>query len=121
MSGMNRIGSTGGVDVPGDAKAFADPSRRSVLRGAAGAGMAGAAASTLIGLPAGQALAAPRRGALPASAAGHEADKPAGETAEDVVVHVRDAASGDMEIFSGTAAARLRDPDLAGRLVRAIR
>ena len=121
MSGFNRTGSPDGADMPGGAKAFADPSRRSVLRGAAGAGVTGIAASALIGLPAGQALAAPRPGVRPASAAGHEAGKPAGETAEDVVVHVRDAASGDMEIFSGTAAARLRDPEIASRLIRAIR
>jgi hypothetical protein len=121
MSGINRIGSPDGVDMPQEANAVADPSRRSVLRGAAGAGAAGLAASTLIGLSASQALAAARPAARPASVAGHDADRPVGETAEDVVVHLRDAGSGEMEIFSGTRMIKLRDPDLARRLVRAIR
>jgi hypothetical protein len=37
------------------------------------------------------------------------------------VVHLRDARSGEMDIFAGTRHARLRDPDLAARLTRAIR
>jgi hypothetical protein len=36
-----------------------------------------------------------------------------------VVVHLRDARSGEMEIFSGTSQTRVRDPELAARLVRA--
>jgi hypothetical protein len=38
-----------------------------------------------------------------------------------VVVHLRDASSGELEIFSGTRMIRLHDLDLASRLVRAIR
>ena len=40
---------------------------------------------------------------------------------EPVVVHLRDARSGEMDIFSGTSRTRLRDPDLAARLARAAR
>jgi hypothetical protein len=35
-------------------------------------------------------------------------------------VHVRDARSGELDVFSGISHTRLRDPDLAARLVRAI-
>lgn len=104
----------------------ADPSRRALLRGAAGAGVAGVAASTLIGLPAAQALASPARSAASASGRGAAKQSAAGqsagggESASDVVVHVRDARSGEMDIFSGTSLTRLNDPDLARRLMRAI-
>ena len=36
-----------------------------------------------------------------------------------IVVHVRDARSGDIEVFSGTSQTRLRDKDLAARIARA--
>jgi hypothetical protein len=41
--------------------------------------------------------------------------------AEPVVVHVRDARSGEMDVFAGTRHARLTDQDLAARLARAVR
>ncbi len=41
--------------------------------------------------------------------------------AEPVVVHVRDARSGEMDVFAGTRHVRLRDQDLAARLARAVR
>jgi hypothetical protein len=37
------------------------------------------------------------------------------------VVHVRNARSGDIEVFSGTSQTRLRDKDLAARIARAVR
>ena len=90
------------------------PSRRSVLRGAAGAGAAGIAATTLVGaaLPAAagtKAAAAPARGAR----TGHA------DESEAVVVHVRDAATGEIDVFRGTTHTRVRDRELAARLVRA--
>jgi hypothetical protein len=36
------------------------------------------------------------------------------------MVHVRDARAGDIEVFSGTSQTRLRDKDLATRIVRTI-
>jgi hypothetical protein len=36
-----------------------------------------------------------------------------------IMVHVRDARSGDIELFSGTSQTRLRDKDLAARIARA--
>jgi nitrous oxide reductase len=110
----------------GSAQAVGDEpslSRRSVLRTAAGAGLAGLAVSTV----GGAVLATP--GAQAASATGTA--RPAAErganaatedgAAEPVVVHLRDARSGEMDVFAGTSQARLRDPDLAARLVAAIR
>jgi nitrous oxide reductase len=88
-------------------------SRRSVLRGAAGAGVAGIAASTLAGAAV-PALAAARP---PARRAGAQPADPA----DQVVVHVRDARSGEIDVFRGTSQTRLHDRDLAARLIRASR
>jgi hypothetical protein len=96
-----------------DAKRAADQgrrmSRRSLLQGAATAGAAGLAVTAL--------------GAAPAFAA---TSKPAERSAEQlpdgpITVHVRDARTGDIEIFAGTRETRLRDADLAARIARAIR
>jgi len=54
-------------------------------------------------------------GTLAAGTAAHEI------AAEPVVVHVRDARSGEMDVFAGTRHVRLRDQDLAARLARAVR
>jgi len=43
-----------------------------------------------------------------------------GEAAGPITVHVRDAKTGDIEVFSGTSQTRLRDKDLAARIARAI-
>jgi len=85
-------------------------SRRSMLRGAAAAGAAGLAV-TAMGAAASPALAAtsqPLAQDAPQSHAG------------PIVVHVRDAKSGDIEVFSGTSEVRLRDKDLAARIARAV-
>jgi hypothetical protein len=88
-------------------------SRRSLLQGAATAGAAGLAV-TAIGTAASPAFAAASR---PAAAESHtEAQTHAGP----IMVHVRDAKSGDIEVFSGTSKTRLRDKDLAARIARAI-
>jgi hypothetical protein len=89
------------------------PSRRSVLRGAAGAGVAGIAATALAGA------------AAPALAAASWPAAPAGtkdlDSAEPIVVHVRDARSGEIDVFRGTSQTRVHDRELAARLVRASR
>jgi hypothetical protein len=96
-------------------------SRRSLLQGAAAAGAAGLAVTALgaavspAAAAASTASSAPARGDLKASVRG-DAKAPAGP----VVVHVRDAKSGDIEVFSGTSQTSLRDRDLAARIVRAI-
>ena len=88
-------------------------SRRSVLQGAATAGAVGLAV-TAVGAAAGPALAAPSR----PSEQSHDHDE-ASTHAGPIMVHVRDAKSGDIEVFSGTSQTRLRDQDLAARIARA--
>jgi outer membrane receptor protein involved in Fe transport len=99
-------------------------SRRSMLMGAAGAGAAGIAAATLGGavLPAVAAAGPAGRGPRADDSRAADlsgADLSAADLAEPVVVHVRDAARGEIEVFRGTTATRLHDRDLAARLVRA--
>jgi hypothetical protein len=89
-------------------------SRRALLQGAAAAGAAGLAV-TAIGAPA---LAAVRPGPDPAADPG--SGSVPGTAAGPIVVHVRNAASGDIEVFAGTSQARLRDKDLAARIARAV-
>jgi hypothetical protein len=96
-------------------------SRRSLLQGAAAAGVAGLAV-TALGAAVSPATAAasttssaPARGDLKASASG-DVKAPEGP----IVVHVRNAKSGDIEVFSGTSQTSLRDQDLAARIARAI-
>jgi hypothetical protein len=93
-------------------------SRRSVIRGAATAGAAGLAVTALGGALSPAASAATRS---PAAATRAQAPAQAeDETAGHIVVHVRNASSGDIEVFSGTSQTRLRDKDLAARIARAI-
>jgi hypothetical protein len=84
-------------------------SRRSMLRGAAAAGAAGLAV-TAMGAAASPALAATSQ---PSAQDGPQSH------AGPIVVHVRDAKSGDIAVFSGTSEVRLRDTDLAARIARA--
>jgi hypothetical protein len=87
-------------------------SRRSVLQGAGTAGAAGLAV-TALGAAVSPAAAATRRSSPGGGGAATAASG-------SIVVHVRDAGSGDIEVFSGTSQARLRDKDLAARIARAI-
>jgi hypothetical protein len=90
-------------------------SRRSLLQGAATAGAAGLAV-TAMGA-ANPALAAVNRSSATEVSLSHGLAKtPAGP----IVVHVRDARTGDIEVFSGTSQTRVRDTDLAARIARAI-
>ena len=103
-------------DVSAEGTRRAEPSRRSVLYGAAGLAGAGLAATAMAGTlaapAAAQVSAAPR--AHPGRAAG------APSPAEPVIVHIRDLRSGEMDVFAGEATARLRDPGLVARLVHAV-
>ncbi len=86
--------------------------RRSLLQGAATAGAAGLAV-TAMGAAASPALAATGHSPAPDHTQDHEHAGP-------IVVHVRDARTGDIEVFSGTSQTRMRDKDLAARIARAI-
>jgi hypothetical protein len=85
--------------------------RRAVLRGAAGAGALGlvaAAGVSTVAASASAATAAPEQEQAPAA------------TDTPVVVYLRDASSGELEIFAGTSRTQVHDPALAARLARAI-
>jgi hypothetical protein len=88
-------------------------SRRSALRTA---GVAGIAATALAAgsMPA---LASAR----PARAGRDGTDEHGAHPAEPVVAHVRNARTGEIDVFRGTSQVRLHDPALAALLVRASR
>ena len=88
-------------------------SRRSVLHGAAAAGAAGLAV-TAMGAAAGPALAA-------TSPSSPRSDSDVKTPSGPIVVHVRNAGSGEIDVFSGTSQTRLRDKDLAARIARTLR
>ena len=88
-------------------------SRRSLLQGAAAAGAAGLAVTALGAAVTPAAAAASTTSSAPAHG---DLAAPAGP----IVVHVRNAKSGDIEVFSGLSQTSLRDKDLAARIVRAI-
>jgi hypothetical protein len=81
-----------------------------MLRGAAGIGVAGLAAGAFAGAVAG-----------PASAA--TTNETAGSAAHDepLVVHVHDARTGVVDLYTGTEHVRFTDHQLAARLARAAR
>jgi hypothetical protein len=80
--------------------------RRAVLRSAAGAGAIGLVAAAGVGTVAAASASA-------ATATPEQDHAP-------VVVYLRDASSGELEIFSGTSRTQVHDPALAARLARAI-
>ena len=110
---MSRIDDTASVPARAERERSV-LSRRLVLQGAASAGAAGVAAAALMngGLPAAaEAMAPPRPVRGPDGA--HI------EESEPVVVHIRDAVAGEMDVFRGTTHIRVLDKELAARLVRA--
>lgn len=100
------------IQVAETRSALRQMSRRSVLAGAAGAGVAGLAVTALAGTPA---LAA-SRAREPAARNLDRADEPA--SAEPVVVHVRDLHTGQMDVYRGTSYVRINDRQLAAQLAR---
>lgn len=98
----------------GSGSAAGLPSRRALLRTAAGTGAAGLVAGTGLTAWAAQAQAAGRAGHVRRTSAQGSAT-----AAQPFVVHVRDLRTGEMDIFAGTSQARLRDQALAARLARA--
>jgi hypothetical protein len=114
------MGSQNHPDQPADGSAEGarrqQPSRRSVLYGAAGLAGAGLAATAMAGTLAAPAAAA--TGAAPRAHPGQAARGPS--QADPVIVHIRDLRSGEMDVFAGETTARLRDPGLAARLAHAV-
>jgi hypothetical protein len=99
----------------------AGPSRRSVLRGAGAAGAVGIAAAVGVGAASGVAAAATRPAAVNRTNAGNRAEHSADAAGTPLVVYLRDAASGELDVFAGTSRATIVDPDLVARLTRAVR
>ena len=91
-------------------------SRRSLLQGAATAGAAGLAVTAMGAAAPALAATGTTTAKPPAADQAHDHDTAAGP----IMVHVRDARSGDIEVFAGTSQTRLRDKDLAARIARAI-
>lgn len=91
-------------------------SRRSLLQGAATAGAAGLAVTAMGAAAPALAATGTTTGRPPAPDQAHDHHADTGP----IVVHVRDAQSGDIEVFAGTSQTRLRDQDLAARIARAI-
>jgi hypothetical protein len=93
----------------GREEAVPGTSRRGVLRGAAGIGAAGLAAGMLAGAVAG-----------PAGASTSEDTRSASHK-DPLTVHIQDARTGVLDVFSGEAHVRFTDRELAARLARAAR
>jgi hypothetical protein len=94
-------------------------SRRSLLRGAAGAGVAGLAVAAGAGGVA--ALTQSRTQAAPSAAKPVAmAEVPPNAMAGPLVVYLRDTGTGEMDVFAGTGQLRLHDPALVGQLLRAL-
>jgi hypothetical protein len=90
-------------------------SRRSLLKGAATVGVAGIATAALAG------AALPAAASSRSAALTHNAGPAPANESEQIVVHVRDIATGEMDVFRGTTCARVNDTQLAARLSRAAR
>jgi hypothetical protein len=86
-----------------------------------GAGAVGIAAAVGVGAPSAVAAAAtrPAAGNRAAPSAGHSAE--GGAAGAPLVVYLRDAASGEFDVFAGTSRTSIIDPDLAARLTHAVR
>jgi hypothetical protein len=102
---------------PGTAQLASPMSRRSLLRGAAGAGAVGLAAAA--GGGAVFAATRPAGATSPADAGkaattGTAAAKPSGEP---LVVYLRDTSTGEFEVFNGTQQVRVRNPRLVAQLL----
>jgi hypothetical protein len=91
-----------------------EPSRRSVLHGAAG--LAGAGLATVM---AGTLAAPASASAAPRTHPGRAARVSSSD--EPVIVHVRDVRSGEMDVYAGENQVKLRDPGLAAKLTNAVR
>ena len=114
-----------GMDRPAEGVAegaqHPQPSRRSVLHGAAGLAGAGLAATVMAGTLAAPASASAAPRTHPGRAARVSSAATASGSGEPVIVHVRDVRSGEMDVFAGTEQVRLHDPGLAAKLTQAVR
>ena len=104
---------------PGTAQLASPMSRRSLLRGAAGAGALGLAAAA--GGGAVFAATRPSDGTRPADAKAATTDTAAGKAnGEPLVVYLRDTSTGEFDVFNGTRQVRIRDPRLVAQLLHGL-
>jgi hypothetical protein len=97
-------------------------SRRVFLKGGTAAIVAAGAISAVPGLPALVGAADAQGPADVGAAESAVADTgPVGSLSEPVVAHIRDLASGEIGIFSGTDEITVHDPGLAASILRALR
>ncbi len=90
-----------------------------MLRGAAGLGAAGLAAGMFAGAAAAPASAATRPGSARGDNSAGEDGLPAVAHDEPLVIHVHDARTGVVDLYTGTQHVRVTDHQLAARLARA--
>jgi hypothetical protein len=100
-------------------------SRRGVVKGAAGVAAVGAATLVASRTPA-LASAATSSAATTTAPAGEEAAGAGAASASgggegDLIVHVRNARTGEMDVYTGTRHVAVRDAALAARLAAAAR
>jgi hypothetical protein len=92
-------------------------SRRSLLRGAAGAGAVGIAAAA----GAGAVLTATRPAAAQPAAAGNTVKLDAvTQSDEPLVAYLRDTKSGEFEIYHGSNVVKVHNPGLVAELLRGL-
>src|SRR5581483_3128388 len=107
---------------------MSEVSRRSFLKGGSAAVVAAGAIAALPGLPAvlgGAETTAPGdAGAAASAVAGLAGSSESlggqGSLSEPLIAHVRDLATGEIGLFSGTREITVMVPDLTARLARAI-
>lgn len=92
-------------------------SRRTLLRTGAAAGAAGIAAGSLgVAAVTSSSSGTASSGPAPADAAG----APAASGQDPIVLHVRDARTGEVEIFTGSTVVRVRDSVITSRIRSAL-
>ena len=90
-------------------------SRRGLIRNAAGAGAAGIAAAALLSAATGIAAAAEPESAAAAASENH----PPAAAEETLIVHVRNARTGELDVFHGHHHRTVKDRALTAALLRA--
>jgi hypothetical protein len=100
------------------------PSRRTVLRLTAGVGAVGIGGAVLgrVTAPARIPSQADDAAGAPNTALGRaEPGKADAAPADTIVIQVRDAATGELNVFRGESEVRITDRDLTARIIRASR
>jgi hypothetical protein len=95
-------------------------SRRFFLKTSSAAVIAAGAVSAVPGLPAAATAFETQAPADAESAAAALAGSEGATLSEPVIAHVRDLATGEIGLFSGTREITVLDPQLAARLIKAV-